>query len=220
MAADSVSPEERLFNIIQNGKNAAPKKKNAPHSKAGARLFSRPHRAEPALAEALMMPAHLGTEDIGMINKILALALIITAGVVFYYSVNAKPRLSEITERISGIPFKSPQKKAIEALRPISFYLDRVKKRDILHPAPEIKGEGDFASGGMSNKEFSELTAGFKLQGISRGDSPKAMIMDEAEGQIYFLKEGEKVGATGIVIKKITKDKVMVGYGKEEMELQ
>ena len=45
------------------------------------------------------------------------------------------------------------------------------------------------------------------------------MLQIEKDGKVYFLKEGQMIGTTGIEVKSIMKNKVMLGYGDEEMEL-
>lgn len=234
---DNVSPEEKLFKIIQNGKNAPPGEEKPPEPEAKKkpeglkRLFKMdfkvkaPRRIRPQAAPAVAgahagagMPLDLRADDLAAINKILAVVLVIVAAFTFYYTTQRRPRVEEITRQVSGIPFERTGRTHIEALKPLTYYMDWVKKRNILEPAPEAKEE-KAAEKKAPKKKLAELASGLKLQGISWGETPKAMILSDSDGQIYFLEEGKKIGITGIEIKKITKDKVMVSYGDEEMEL-
>ena len=96
-----------------------------------------------------------------------------------------------------------------------------VKKRNILLPAPLVPAE----EGGTepvlraSAKKLATLASNLALQGISMGKTPKVMIRDEGEDKMYFLKEGQVIGATRIKVKSISRDEVIISYGEEEMEL-
>ena len=45
------------------------------------------------------------------------------------------------------------------------------------------------------------------------------MIQDAATQEIYFLKKDDLVGKTEIKVKDILRDKIVISYGEEEMEL-
>jgi len=166
-------------------------------------------------------PINLREQDIKAINKILAVICIAVTALVFYYLINKRPNIVDITGRPYDAPFPRKSKETMQAFKPLSFYMDSVKKRDIFRLPPEKKDVKAASAEGKeaAAKKLKQLIGGLKLQGISWGASPKAMVKDELDGQVYFLKEGEAIGTSGIKIKTISKDKVIVGYKKEEMEL-
>ena len=63
------------------------------------------------------------------------------------------------------------------------------------------------------------MSKDLKLVGISWGQSPKAMIRSKKEQNTYFLRQEQIIGITGIEVKTIFKDKVIISYQGEEKEL-
>ena len=240
--ADNISPEEKLFKIIQNSKGA-PDSKGAPA--AGGQALSHSANLKPKkmpkiglgsikhffeglqfkrpIAQpraAIAIPMRIHDADLGSINKILALILALIMTFALYQLVVKRYDINAITEKAARLPIQRAKREAIEPFKPLSFYLEAVKKRDILQPAPKPE-EIKFALGEGKPPEpkLPELASGLTLQGISWGEVPKAIVKSEEEEQIYFLKEGQMIGVTKVKIKLITKDKVIISHGEEEMEL-
>lgn len=201
----NVSPEERLFKVIQNGKNAPVKPKRGPI----------PFRMPMAMA----LPMPLRAEDLKSINKLLVLALIIISAAAFYYLLSKRPSITAITREATEAPLEMRKRKTIEVFKPLSFYMEAVEERNILNAAPKEIEEADIVEEEEAEPQLPELASLFKLQGISWGAIPKAMIQDTGDGQMFFLKKGQRIGATGIDVREITKDKVTIGFEEEEMEL-
>jgi len=241
---DNVSPEERLFKVIKDGKSAPSDNPAAGAGGGGEKVktkqpmknfFSglKPIKLRPAAAgarsshapmprvagPAFGVPLNLRTEDLKNLNRFLILILIVVTMLAAYYLFNKMPRVDEVIESVSGIPFERPEKRPIEAFKPIAFYVEEFNKRDILHPARPEKTEEELAQEEIVEEILPGLAATLKLQGISMGKVPKAMIQDSIDGQIYFVKRGQTIGGTGIKVKEITKDKVVISLGREEMNL-
>ena len=94
-----------------------------------------------------------------------------------------------------------------------------MRKRDIFRPAPK-ETEAEEAKPVVSDS-LKKGAEDLKLQGIAWGPAPKAMILwqKDKESNMYFLTNGQEIGATGIKVKEIYRDKVMIGNDEEEMEL-
>ncbi|MCQ9207725.1 MAG: hypothetical protein NG740_07590 [Omnitrophica bacterium] len=238
--AENVSPEEKLFKIIQNEKNSpspGPGPQNTGPGKSdrvkqfftGLNPLRHAHAAlgrtaperilHAPRAAALMIPVGARATDLKAINKMLVLFLVIATVLAFYYLLKGRPNIADISASVSDIPFRRSGRKTIETFKPLNFYLDMVKKRDILHSLPtaeEIKAE---ALEMEPEPELANLAESLKLAGISMGTVPKAMVEDTIDGQVYFVKIGQTIGATGIKVKSISKDSVIITYGKEEMQL-
>jgi len=45
------------------------------------------------------------------------------------------------------------------------------------------------------------------------------MVKNEKEDKMYFLGEGQAIGSTGVKVKAILKDKIVISYESAEMEL-
>ncbi|MBL7069665.1 MAG: hypothetical protein ISS34_07400 [Candidatus Omnitrophica bacterium] len=204
MAYDKISPEERLFKVIQGGK-AAP-----PH-KAARRLGIR--------ALALPVKFQIHELDIKVVNMALSFILIFLAIAVAYYAIYASPSVAKITEVASAVKPLLAKKADIENFKPMPYYLMEIDKRNIFQPAPKLNEKVISSRERTSMEELQEISGDFKLQGISWGKMPKVMIKSEKEDKIYFLKEGQMIGATNIKVEKIFNNKVIVSCEDAQMEL-
>ena len=217
--ADNISPEEKLFNIIQKEKKApsgdTDKKKVERRPLISERLRHFFSAAKPAFS------VDFHRIELKKLNKLLVVIVIILAAAVIYNLTVRRPSIAKITAEISKIEFQKMKKSAIENFKPLSAYLENVEKRNILHPAPVAKKKSDTPGKRkpVMASTLTNMSKGLKLKGISWGKSPKAMIKDEKDDKIYFVKPGQTVGSSGVEVKSISKDKVLIGYGTEEKEL-
>jgi len=100
-----------------------------------------------------------------------------------------------------------------------SYYLEKVNNRDIFKivirkSAPAA--ESAIAQGPSSR--IMEATGSLKLVGISWSKDPDAIIEDEKSKRTFFVKRGQMIG--DIKVEGIFKDKVVLGYAGEEIELR
>ena len=103
-------------------------------------------------------------------------------------------------------------------LKDYSYYVDRLLERNIFTPyAPKKAVETGVAP--KINEQAKEI----RLTGISWADKQAecfAIIEDMQAKITYFLKEGDALSRSNIIVKKIYKDKVILGYQNEELELR
>ena len=104
----------------------------------------------------------------------------------------------------------------MEPFQSLDFYLNEIHKRDIFHPALNSAILEPKTAGRESLKKSAE---NLKLQGISWGDVPKVMLQGDKDSKFYILKEGQPVGSTGIRVKTILKNKVILTNGDKDVEL-
>jgi hypothetical protein len=231
--AENISPEERLFKVIQQGKDPDPGEKGPGDGKFGGwlrglkRLISSIGSAHPERKKGFdwnsVIPAGLKLPELepGAINKILAIVLVIVLALTAYLSSIKRRDTMKITDAVSKIQIASAAgKEKMEPLKKVDFYIDEIRKRDIFRPAPkeaEVETKQAVTVSDSLKKEAESL----KLQGIAWGPAPKAMILwqKDKESNMYFLMKGQAIGATGIRVKEIYKDKVVIGDDKEEVEL-
>jgi len=204
LAHDKISPEERLFKVIQGGKVA-------PSQRAARR------RGIKALALPLKVQFH--ELDIGVVNMALSLILIFLAIAMVYYVIFASPSVAKIMEIASAVKPLSAKKSDVETFKPMPHYLTQIDKRNIFQPVPKLEKKTVSSKENTDMKELREISADFKLQGISWGKAPKVMIKSKKEDKIYFLKEGQTIGATSIKIEKIFSNKVIISYEDAQTEL-
>ncbi len=98
-------------------------------------------------------------------------------------------------------------------LKPFSFYLESVKKRDIFR-----MGKSSLENADVISSKASAAAQTLKLVGISWSDSPDVMIEDTKASKTYFVKKGQMVG--DFQVEAIYKDKVNLRYGIETIELR
>jgi hypothetical protein len=99
-------------------------------------------------------------------------------------------------------------------LKPFSFYLETVKKRDIFRMGSKLpQDESEVIS-----SKAAEATKTLKLVGISWSDAPDAMIEDTKAGKTFFVKKGQAVN--DFKVEAIYKEKVVLRYGVESIELR
>ncbi len=98
----------------------------------------------------------------------------------------------------------------------VSAYLEKIRIRDIF-----TLGESTAASVNESKGPSSriiEATAHLRLVGISWSNDPDAMIEDTKALRTFFAKRGQMIGR--IRVQAILKDKVILSYAGEEIELK
>jgi type II secretory pathway component PulC len=233
MANEKVSPEERLFKVIQEGKKSpsgieVSKKKKIKIDLRGIKQFFTNLKPRPVAKEKpkeagapLALPIKLQEIDPKAINKVLIVILSLLTVLVIHSAINKRPNIAKITDAVSKIKFQALKKKAIESFKPVALYLEEVRKRDIFRPVPQAQQKVAIIApkAKKAQAKLKEMAKDLKLVGISWGKSPKAMIRSQKEQNTYFLRQGQMIGTTGIEVKTIFKDKVIISYQGEEMEL-
>lgn len=159
--------------------------------------------------------------DIKRINAILGAGVFTLVGYFVISStilaLNLEKSLtlsSEIKVSRQGITSKTAS-----PLKKLSYYLEKVRTRDIFNPLTKVVEPTE--TGEQSHRvgfKIAEATKDLKLVGISWSNDPDAMIEDRGQNRVYFLKKGEAIGKIRIVA--IFKDKVVLSYEGEELELR
>ena len=85
-----------------------------------------------------------------------------------------------------------------------------MKKRDVFHPYSG--GAAGIAGSNLAVKDLG-------LAGTYQGQDQRleAMIEDKSAKKTYFLKEGDEI--KGFKVKSILKDRVILQYGDQEIEI-
>jgi len=106
---------------------------------------------------------------------------------------------------------------AVSSLKVVSHYLEKVRARDIFKMGSK-KTQTDDAGVKAPSSKIMEATANLKLVGISWSDDPDAMIEDTKLLRTFFMKRGQMIGE--VRVQAIFKDKVVLSYAGEEVELR
>ncbi len=164
--------------------------------------------------------------NLTVVNRGLVLVLAALAAFMFYYLMNNRLTMVGLMSSIAQVKLDDVSPQAIEAFQPVDYYLNQVRTRDVFNPftvkveKPVIVEEAPPPPPPPPPKpKLNDMAKGLKVVGIALGTMPKAMVKDDLKQEVYFLKEGDVIGTTGIAIKSISKDKVIIHFGEEEMEL-
>ncbi|MFH1269743.1 MAG: hypothetical protein ABIH75_01615 [Candidatus Omnitrophota bacterium] len=220
-----ITPEKQLLRLIEDNKEAAPGKKI--EAKAirhfSLSLFSfggwlgRFSFFKNKLKEGWGGQERLSLVDIGVINNSLILCIFIfTAYFVFNFSFSLRDlnKLPGLDLKPQGAAGSSGLTEAPGLRQSVSYYLDKVINRDIFKMGPK---NPLIAKGGPSEKAI-EATQHLKLVGISWSNNPDAMIEDSKAMRTFFLKRGQMIG--DVKVEAIFKDKVILNYSGEDIELK
>jgi len=218
---NDISPEEKLFNIIE-GKNSEFSKKPEERSGQFAGILKSLEIWQRTLKEQLHK-IHLPKKrpfagfnfsefNLEITNRIL---IVILGGLIIFLFVDfiyLKPDFKKIYEKISALPAARLKKRDVIYLKPLSAYLDASAKRDIFNPIAITK-EDMYVERIV---RLEELTKGLSLVGIFWGKNPEVMIEDTEEKKTYFLRRGQTI--KGIKIDSILEDRVILEHNNETME--
>jgi hypothetical protein len=149
------------------------------------------------------------------INAMLFFCIIILAA---YFVNNIFASLEKINHLDFSLPHSAkPSEKSQDSLRTkeLVYYIDKIKQRDIFRMGPK---PGPDAVAEVISSKAAEATKNLKLVGISWSDNPDAIIEDNKGLRTFFVKKGQMIGE--IKVESISKDKVMLRYGEEVIELR
>ncbi|MFA5164241.1 MAG: hypothetical protein WC481_01585 [Candidatus Omnitrophota bacterium] len=222
--ADTVSPEEKLFNIIKEGKDSGSgggvsKPKNSSAILGGIKKFFGSLKLHPGANKQDAAAASAAPRidiDPGSVNRVLSIVLLAVASFFVYYLFSTRPDADKI---IKSVPKTDTALKAeVERFAPLESYLAEARRRNIFKPVPKDEGKATPTSREAMEK-LKEAARDLKVVGISWGETPKALLRSEKDKTTYFLKQGQQVGTMDVDIRTITKQKVTIGYKAEEYEL-
>jgi len=223
-------PEERLFNIIQKGKNGSVDSPREPLKFARLKkklenikfflkgLTSKIHLPKRKVqAAALVFTENMRQMELKAVNNIMVVVLIGFMILTLQQAVTYEPNVLKITAAISKIRPCPVKKRQVKIFETLDYYLNAVKTRNIFEPYSEKTVNLEAAPADL--EELQERAQGLKLQGIAWGKTPMAMIKDEVEEKMYFVVHDGEIGATGVKVESIFENKVTISYGDAEREL-
>jgi hypothetical protein len=156
--------------------------------------------------------------DIRVVNRFLKICV---AVLTFYFLLNLSFSLThlrgdiKISPNLVGIKEMKPLEIG-SLLKSASYYLEKARGRNIFMMSKSIVSSGPAPA---SSQKILEVAQNLKLVGISWSDDPDVMIEDTKIQRTFFLKKGQVI-ENDIRLKAVFKDKVILSYGTEEMELR
>lgn len=159
--------------------------------------------------------------DIGIINRVLQALLVVLACYLAVDLARSAVRLTKtpdfgFQDRDTAGKKTSVLEGAALVEKRASDYLDKISERDI------FKMGAKKANAGTSQKAptvaIMEATQNLKLVGISWSGDPDAIIEDTKVLRTFFVKRNSMIG--NVKVQAILKDKVVLTYNGEEIELK
>jgi len=165
--------------------------------------------------------AELRQLDVKALNQILKFCVLLLA---CYFVINVSVSAVHLKKgvsleaKIEKIPEAKPFQMA-SLLKSVSYYLEKARERDIFRIGirkSELEA-GMFTKG--PSQRILEVTQDLRLVGISWSGDPDVMIEDTKNKRTIFLKKGQMVN-NEIKLEAVFRDKVILSYGGEEIELR
>jgi len=222
-----LTPEKQLLNLIEkpvagkNAKAAAIKKRGTNNFSIGA-IKGRISFISETIRKGIKS-GNLPWLDIRVFN--VALEVVTAALIVFFVSgvmisMNSSKKLYTSGISVERQAQKKP-KTVKTTMEDLSYYLEKIGSRDIFKigstEIPVVAKESPIVSEPASS-EVVDATKHLRLVGISWSKNPDAMIEDTKALRTFFLKAGQMIGE--VQIKEIHKDKVIIRYNDEDIELK
>ncbi|MBU2103052.1 MAG: hypothetical protein ABH865_05585 [Candidatus Omnitrophota bacterium] len=215
------TPEKNLLNLIETPSSRAPLS-TATIKHHGFSLFSpaalkgRFSFLRNSLKSGFKLP-DFSQFDVKLLNGILRIVIVV---LTVYFLLSLAGSMADLRkgftvtseEGVKGVE----EPAAISFLKAASYYLDKARQRDIFTMGlRKVSAPG----GKVSVSRIIEETKDFRLVGISWSADPDVMIEDIKNKRTLFLKKGQLID-NKIKLKSVFKDKVLLSYGGEEIELR
>jgi type II secretory pathway component PulC len=229
MAQDgSLTPEKQLLRLIEDSKSKNVTVQANAIKHRGMSLFSfgawlgRVSFLQDGLKKRLKAATGLKL-DVKLVNRLL---FFVVALLVIYFvsdfsvSLSNSKKAPSLKLGVQEANAKSLNMPDISRLKAATYYLEKVRERDIFKMGikkPDLSNPETVSNRGPSSR-IMEATSQLKLVGISWSSDPDAMIEDAKAMRTFFVKRGGMIGE--IKVQAIMKDKVVLSYNGEEIELK
>lgn len=215
MTREDFSPEEKLLNIIEQEEGGSVPIKSVQEIKdsAGSKI---PIKNIIAWFRGIYSAKKWSLSELNLrlVNRVFAVFLAVLIIFLAADFINLRPNLKKIYPKVSDLAAGTAlNKEPIAFLEPVSNYINASKKRDIFNPLSAMPSE----KLKEDSSALRDLIKDLSLVGIYWSRDPEVMIEHTKEKKTYFLKIGQTI--KGIQVKAILKDRVILEYNNEEMEL-
>ena len=218
-----VTPEKQLLRLIeepQSGKGAALQGRTI--KKHGLNLFSLKdwasrfsffrEKAKKGLKKSKSYHINIRVVNTYLAFFVAAMAFYFISHLSFSVANSKKiPDFSfDISKEVKPAIFQQPS-----ILKTAPFYSEKMRERNIFDISPADKNA---ETAMLSSARLEEETQHLKLVGISWSNDPDAMIEDTRALRTFLVKRGQMIG--DFKVQAIFKDKIILSYGGEEVELK
>ena len=219
MPETPLTPEEKLLRIIESPQGAS---RSVPSRRSlqDYKFFFKSWQEKYKGAAGEKIGKFLNLKAVNVI-----LAGIATAATIFLVVdfVIGMPRSLMVMSLEAAAKKKDVGNLTIEGLEPLTIYLQEIKQRNVFALTAALQsaagaGAGAAAQTTSSPTEKPSFTSTLKVVGILWSDTPQAIIEDSKENKTYLLNRGSKIKEARV--KEILKDRVILSYDNQEIELQ
>jgi len=219
----SLTPEKQLLNLIESPKVKDAAIRSDIVKQHSMRLFS------PGVWKGKLsffrdyfkkgLSGGFHQPDLKAVNRFLAVVIVVSIFYLMntiYFSITGLKKIPGLKSS-SQESTKNAHFKEVAALKQTAaYYLDKIRQRDIFKIG--AKKAVKETTQVPPTPIIVEATQYLKLVGISWSNDPDAMVEDTRALRTFFVKRGQMIGQ--VKIEAIFKDKVVLSYGGEEVELR
>jgi len=158
--------------------------------------------------------------EFSLINRVLGVSTVVLFGYFILTFTNSSSLMSKIPDFNEVKTDKGVTSAGFidsSLVKSLSYYLETTRQRNIFGPVKKIVEEDGTTKAGPSSA-IVQATESLSLVGISWSNDPDVMIEDKKSQKTYFVKRGQAVGT--VKVEAIYKDKVILSYQGEEIELK
>ncbi|MCM8792773.1 MAG: hypothetical protein NC826_06535 [Candidatus Omnitrophica bacterium] len=218
-----LSPEKELLRLIEEGKKESFQVKKTTWVRQGRGLFSfGAWRGRFSFLKDNFFKTKRSVLSYGFnllwLNRILEGVVIFLCFylihniVLSFNTLNKIPALEAVSFKVKGSVMDVTDMSILK--KSSSYYLEKVSQRDIFN----IEKKAQIVTTKSSTEAVQEALKSLKLVGISWSENPDAMIEDSRAMRTFFVKTGQTFG--DFKVKAIFKDRVILLYNNEEIELK
>jgi type II secretory pathway component PulC len=162
-------------------------------------------------------PAQLDAKLINQVLTFFIFFLVLYFLSTFFVSLVGLKKVPRLEFKASADRGTTSPQEVLALKKAAAYYLEKVTQRDIFRMG-EKKTDNAAAGPKAPSSKIIEATQNLKLVGISWSNDPDVMIEDAKAGRTFFVKRGQTIGE--IKVQAIFKDRVVLSYDGEEIELR
>lgn len=205
-----ITPEEKLLKLIKEGDRPEKKEENVLAPKEAQPSFI----SLPEVSKELPSKKNHSIHSIRNLSFLSIFFIVIMIFVLGYQYLGGGSVLPLPLHKMAGTEsFDLPVRKNT-AVESFDGYAKAFNSRNVfktIGTPPPISSPTEKALG------LTELSRNLNVSGIIAGSSPQAVIEDKSNGQVYYVRSGDRVGQ--IQVKEVRDDGVLLQYGDEERQL-
>ncbi|MFA5039471.1 MAG: hypothetical protein WC732_07305 [Candidatus Omnitrophota bacterium] len=211
--ADGMTPEEKLLRIIETppgeGRRVAPKVSfNFQASGLYVKAWIK-HYREKARDSLSLKTAIQGL----MVACVLATVFLI---VDFWMGLPSSAIIQRLERAAQNTEIG---KVSIEGIGPLSLFEQEISQNNIFSlPPPQAPVIQQGPAQPQAVDVLKTMVQSLRVVGILWSDVPQVIIEDTTEGRTHFLNKGSKI--KDVRVKEILRDRVILSYDKQEIELR